>query len=245
MKKQILFFFLFVVIANVLLAQKTDDRIIQLVKKGKTEVLSSFNIMLTDTEVIEITRMELEKDGVSVESFSDAIKCTRQLIKALSQVIDGKNSKQVYQDLNLKGQGITEDNWSYYVKNYQTKEKIQKLEETIPDTNEKLIYQLSNQYRQMIENYLLHEVIIMDFDSSNPTMKSLDFREKISSWWKTRLTKYDLSEKEKETVLRYLSWPPFIPREEKKDWSKYFKLKLDKIRKDSMASGRSAEKLNQ
>ncbi len=235
MKNQLLSILLFVLLANVAFARKPDDRIDQLVKNIKTEVLNSFNIKLTDKEVFDITKMELKKKkGISVEALSEANKRTRRLIEALRQVVEKKaDSQKVYLDMNLKDYGYTDGNWSYYLKNYQTEEKIKKLEETIPDTGAKLLGQLSGQYRLVIENYLLNELIIKDFDSANPTKTSMEFYLKISSWWKTRLEKYDLPEEDKQTVLRYLSWPPVVPREEKKDWNEYFKAKLEPSKTDS------------
>ena len=234
MKNQLLSILLFVVLANVAFAQKPDDRIDQLVKNIKTEVLNSFNIKLTDKEVFDITTMELKKKGISVGKFSKANECMRRLVEALNQVVEKKlDAQKVYRDMGLKYHGYTDGNWSYYVKNYQTKEKIKELEDSIPDTGAKLVAQLSGQYRRMIENYLLNELIIKDFDSANPTKTSMEFYLKISSWWKTRLEKYDLPEEDKQTVLRYLSWPPVVPREEKKDWNEYFKEKLEPSKTDS------------
>ncbi|NLG14375.1 MAG: hypothetical protein GX561_09260 [Lentisphaerae bacterium] len=201
----------------------------QRARKIQNDQKKLFECELSNEEILEATRFDLKQNNISVSTFSDAANQTRVLVDALRLVVvDGKDKDMVFSEMELKRLGITEENWKYYTTNYRTKEKIAKLEEMIPDTEDKIVEQFSKPLRPILENWLLETKILMDFDNKNPGKQELPNSQKLFCWWENALKKYDIKPEDSKIIIQFLSRESSLPPQDQKYWHSYFEKKLKK-----------------
>ena len=201
----------------------------QRARKIQNDQKKLFECELSNEEILEATRFDLMQKNISVSTFSDIANKTRTLVDALKQiVIHGKKMDIIFSEMELKRLGITEENWKYYTTNYKTKEKIAKLEEMIPDSEDKIIEQFSKSLQPLLENWLLETKIFMDFDNKNPDKRELPHSQKLFCWWENALKKYDIKPDDSEIIIQILSRESPLPPRDQKYWHSYFEQKLKK-----------------
>ena len=221
--------FLFFVVSMYANEISNEEAAYQRARKIQNDQKKLFKCELSNEEIIEATRFDLMQNNISVSTFSDFANKTRTLVDALKQVvIDGKKKDIVFSEMELKRLGITEENWKYYTTSYKTREKIAKLEEMIPDSEDKIVEQFSKPLQPILENWLLETKILMDFDNKNPGKRELPNSQKLFYWWENALKKYNIKPEDSEIIIQILSRESSLPPQDQKYWHSYFEQKLKK-----------------
>lgn len=160
---------------------------------------------LTEEETRAAVQKYLEAEDFSVTTFSKASSMMVKLIEGLRLVAE-KNEKPdaVYLKLKLADHGISKGNWAFYCENYRSSEKIDLLEQWIPNNSDVIIKSASIQFKPMMERFLLERFILFDFDIKNKDKISLSDPLKKVAWWTETLDHYRLDQQEKNAIMPFL-----------------------------------------
>lgn len=224
--KFIKYFFIFVSI-SMYAEEFSKEEAYQSAKQIQKDQIKLFACELTNEELIAATKFDLMQKNISLSTFSDLANKTHILVKALKQIVlQGAKPDIVFIEMELERYGISKENWNYYSKNYKTVEKIAKLKEMIPDNENKIVEQFSEQLKPLLEEYLLEMKIITNFDNKNPGKLHLPQEEKLFLWWKETLIKYDIKAEHREIIIQVLSQGSQLPPQDQKYWHSFFEQKL-------------------
>lgn len=186
--------------------------------------------VLTREETEAAVKIYFEAEKITAENFSSAAAMMRKLTEGLRLVAEKEASPEtVYSELNLARYGITEGNWTFYVRRYDTVPKIASLEQWIPDNADVIMKSACTQYKPMMEKFLLEQFVLCDFDAGNPTLTALPESRKTALWWTKRLDDYNLSQKDKEKIILFFERTR-TPAKQKESWTLIFEKRLKRLR---------------
>lgn len=196
--------------------------------------ISKYHCKLSDNEAYEIFEFQLKKEGITPETLKHELEKLKRIKEGLKLVVfEKKSPNQIYEKLNLNADGISIDNWNYYVKTYDTLTKIRDLEKDIEkfiaSDWSSLVKKGMREFSDIIEIWILGEYIL-NLSSSKRTAKGkISNKEILSLWWEQELKNYKLSDIEYKTLNSLLSKSFNFSKTETQLWRKFLKKKLPRI----------------
>ena len=198
----------------------------QTAEKLYQDALTECSCVLTEREAEDAAVQLCRLEGLSVKSFEKAAVAMEVLIKGLRAVVEQKRKPdEVYESLQMKKYNISPANWSYYLKKYRTSEAIARLEKWIPNNEQIIIRSLAENYKKIIERWLLEQKILMISSRSTPNVSD---EQKLRSWWKQRVDQQtQISDADKAVLIGLLSRRAPMPENQAEFWKQHFKDKLN------------------
>lgn len=242
MKNVLLTFWLLAMFVSAYSDQSDLNKEILLAKKIFQIEKEKHGCILSSKEAEDVAKNYLKLENITVESLSDAAQMMTKLIAALRLVVEKKEDPSlVYLKLKLDSYNITRGNWSYYLNNYKTSEKINSLEQWIPDNNDILVKSATKCFKPIIEHWLLEQYILLDFDMQAPEMSRLSTSQKLTLWWNRRLEEYGLNSVDREAVLKKINQIAPISIQHARFWRTFFKKRIDVFCKNIVNSENKAK----
>lgn len=178
---------------------------------------------LSDAEMKQAVGYFLEQEGITLSSFSDEILIVNRIIDGLYMVVEDKKRPQyVYNRLAMDKYGISKEMWMGYTKRNKDIESINRLKKLNPDSMDKIIGSAAEWLGPKIENWLLFEKIIMDFDNNFPQAEDLTPGTKEYKWWAITLKKYKLAPKTYHVILDKITLEYSLPAKVERIMEEYF-----------------------
>lgn len=183
-------------------------------------------INISNNKAKEALAFLLKKREIKLSNFAELSKQGNIIIAGLKLVVNKQeNASLVYKQLEMASKGISQETWSYYLKNYSLPEKIEVLEGLIPDSMEKIIASGAVQFRKQLSDWLLLESIISSFNTMFPNDVDLKPTEKEKKWWNTAIEKYKLSHNQKQSVLSNITVYGALSDQDSELMREFFNLK--------------------
>jgi len=203
-------------LARVTIARATKEIIEQEKRENKCK--------LTDAEMEKTFIYFLKKNKITLSSFSAAALSGNKIVDGLYMVIkDKKMPQEVYQQLDMAKYGISKEVWTTYTKKYKDIKAIDSFKKYIPNNMDIVIETGKKQFGSKVENWLLFEKIIMDFDAKYPKDKNLTLAKKEKNWWAIALKKYKLAPEAYNNILNSITLTDSLSTEDQKIMKEYFK----------------------
>ncbi len=237
MKNILLIFLLLTMFAPVYSDQADLNKDILLAEKIFQMEKEKHSCILSSKEAEDVAKNYLKLENITIDSLSSTAQMMTNLIIGLRLVVEKKqDSDLVYSKLKLNNYNITKDNWKYYLSNYKSSEKINSLEQWIPNNNNILTKSANKCFKPIIEHWLLEQYILHDFDIQAPEMSKLSTSQKLAVWWSHKLEEYDLSYHDKKVILCFLMQRAPVSIQHTEFWSTFFKKRIEALKKLSIDS---------
>lgn len=214
---------------NILITNSIKTKIKEIIEQEKKEN----KCKLTDAETKEAFGYFLKKKKITLSSFSVAALSGTKIVDGLYMIIkENKTPQQVYNQLNMDKYGISKEAWTGYTKRYKDTKAVDALKKYIPNNMDTVIETGKKQFGSKVENWLLLEKIIMDFNAKYPKNKNLTLAKKEKKWWSITLKKYKLDPEAYNNILNGITLTHSLSTEDQKIMKEYFKnQKHDKVGK--------------
>jgi hypothetical protein len=179
---------------------------------------------LTDAEMKEALGYFFKKKGITLSSFSVAALSSTKIIDGLYMIIkDKKTPQQVYSKLNMVKYDISKEEWTGYTKRYKDIKAVDRLKKGIPNNMDAIIETGKKQFGSKLEDWLLLEKIIMDFNTKYPKDRSFTLVQKEKKWWSVALKKYKLDAETYDNILNHITLAHSLSTKDQKIMKEYFK----------------------
>ncbi len=194
-----------------------ERRIERIIKQEKKE----HDCKLSATEMKRAFGYYLEQNEIILSALERAALIGNNVVDGLYMVVkERKRPQYVYKRLELSKYDISEAAWIFYTKRYKDIESVDKLKRFV--LLDKIISLETERFKSKLENWLLFEKIINDFDHKFPQAGDLTPSVKEYKWWAITLKKYKLSPKTYHDILERITVEYSLRPEEQKIMEEYF-----------------------
>ena len=201
---------------------------------------------LSETELFQAARIYAQRNRLTSQHLHDITKKVRALVEALRYLsrTDIERHEQVYVMFKLNDFGYSHEQWGYYVKNYRTAENIQRLEDIIPDNDDKIIKQLIPQLQQALERLARQAMVVGKIRLLFPSLVTVDLEKTLNLWCHSQAELRKLNEAESQTLLKQLMPVHDVLEDDRFFWLDYV-FKMRQCPPSELADKQRAERLLQ